>query len=324
MKKFATIILTFIFCYNGISQDGSNNKTKDNLLKELSENACNCIDSIDTYNKIKSEISNEINRCIKNQTGAYQLGSKLTNIDKIAENAEEKDGKKQINITVNINENSQEYKKYYNEIESYLMDNCISLQEKIASNDIVREKSLSENPEALEWYSKGTDAYKNEKFKKALKYYEKAVELDSAFAFAWDNIGLCNRKLGNYENALKAYTKSLEIDSMGTMPLQNIAVVYTYMEQYDKAISCYERLMKTDENNPEVYYGIGRIYYEFLHDYGKSLDYMCKAYNLYIIQKSPYKADAEKIIRYIYSKMKNEGNEDRFNEILKNNNIMQD
>lgn len=321
MKKFLIIILTIFFYYNGNCQDGNNEKSKNKLLEELSENACKCVDSIDTYNKSKDKISDEINRCIKNQTGAYQLGSKLMDVDKLSKDAEEKDGKKQINISVNINEDSQEYKKYYFEIERYMMDNCNSLQQKIASNDQESEKSVSKNPEALEWYSKGIEASKKENYKKAVKYYEKAVELDSNFAFAWDNIGICNRKLGNYDEALYAYNKSLEIDPTGAVPLQNIAVVYTYMEQYDNAIKSYERLINIDENNPETYYGIGRIYYEFLHDYEKSLDYMCKAYNIYTSQKSPYRTDAEKIIRYIYSKMKENGMEDRFNEILKNNNI---
>jgi hypothetical protein len=48
---------------------------------------------------------------------------------------------------------------------------------------------------------------------------------------------------------------------------------------------------------------------------------MCKAYNLYIEQKSPYRTDAEKIINIIYSEMKKQGKENRFVEILKENNI---
>ena len=50
---------------------------------------------------------------------------------------------------------------------------------------------------------------------------------------------------------------------------------------------------------------------------------MCKAYNLYIQQKSPYRADAEKVINIIYYEMKKQGKEEKFNEILKANNISQ-
>ncbi len=48
---------------------------------------------------------------------------------------------------------------------------------------------------------------------------------------------------------------------------------------------------------------------------------MCKAYNLYIKKKSPYRVDAEKIISTIYSEMKKQDKVDKFNEILKVNNI---
>ena len=76
-----------------------------------------------------------------------------------------------------------------------------------------------------------------------------------------------------------------------------------------------------DSFNPEVYYGIGHIYTYYLNDYEKGLQNMCKAYNLYIKKKSPYRVDAEKIISTIYSEMKKQDKVDKFNEILKVNNI---
>ena len=48
---------------------------------------------------------------------------------------------------------------------------------------------------------------------------------------------------------------------------------------------------------------------------------MCKAYNIYVQQKSAYRADAEKLINHIHSEMKAQGKEARFNEILKSHNI---
>jgi tetratricopeptide (TPR) repeat protein len=132
---------------------------------------------------------------------------------------------------------------------------------------------------------------------------------------------LCNRKLGNYDEAIEAYKKSLEIEPKGVMPLQNIAIVYQYKKEYDEAINAYEKLAEVDKNNPEVYFGIGHIYSSYKNDYEKGLDNMCKAYNLYVQQKSPYRTDAEKVIQTIYSEMKKQGNEKRFSEILQSNNI---
>jgi hypothetical protein len=48
---------------------------------------------------------------------------------------------------------------------------------------------------------------------------------------------------------------------------------------------------------------------------------MCKAYNLYIENKSPYRSDAEKVINLIYSQMKKENKEEDFYRVLKENKI---
>jgi len=128
-------------------------------------------------------------------------------------------------------------------------------------------------------------------------------------------------KLGEYDKAIGAYNKSLEVDPTGLLPLQNIAIVYQYKKEYKKAIKAYEKLAEIDKYNPEVYYGIGQIYSVYLKEYEKGLDNMCKAYNLYVEQKSPYRSDAEEIISMIHTEMKKEGKEEKFNEILKLNKI---
>lgn len=317
------ILLTTVAIF--LSQVGYSQKTdtliNKGLLKELADNACKCIDSISVYNKKKVEITEEISKCIDDQTGAYQVGSKLMNIDSLEKYAEEKDGKKQINISINMNKESDDYKEYYFEMERYLMANCKSVIEKIATNEKQNGKSFSSNKESVELYSKGLDEAKKGNCENAITYYKQALIIDPEFAFAWDNMGVCYRRLDNYDKAIEAYQKSLEIDPKGIMPLQNIAIVYQYKKEYYKAIEAYQKLSDIDKNNPEIYYGIGNIYATFLMDFEKGLSNMCKAYNLYIEQKSPYRSDAEKIIGAIYTEMKKQGKEERFTEILKENNI---
>jgi len=291
------------------------------LLTELAENSCKCIDSISVYDKKKGEITKEISKCIDAQTGAYQMGKKLLELDSLKANAIERNGKKEINISLNMDKNSVEYRTAYYELERYLMINCKSIKDKVATNDKQGKHSFSDNPEARDFYSKGVDESNKENYKTAIDFFEKAVKIDSAFAFAWDNMGICYRKLGNYDRAIAAYKKSLEIDPEGLMPLQNIAVVYLYKKEYNNAIDAYQKLAEIDKNNPEVFYGIGNIYATVLNDYEKGLDNMCKAYNLYIEQKSPYRTDAEKIIQTIYAEMKKQDKQDRFFEILKSHNI---
>jgi len=322
MKKLVSLLFSFLVYHASIGQETSKLPTTA-LLEELAEHSCKCIDSINTYNKPTDEVTKEISRCINEQTGALQLGKKLLSIEDLQEKAKGKKDKKQVDITINTNENSAEYKQSYYELERYLMTNCSATKEKVAATEKQSAKSVSDNKKAGEFYSLGLKETKKENFQKAAEYFEKAVQEDPEFAFAWDNLGISYRQLNQIDKAIEAYSKSIALDPKGMMPLQNIAVAYVYKKDFRKAISAYQKLAEVDSNNPEVFYGIGTIYAMDLKEYDKGLDNMCKAYNLYISQKSPYRTDAETIINMIYSEMKKQGKSDQFNQILKENNITQ-
>jgi tetratricopeptide (TPR) repeat protein len=203
------------------------------------------------------------------------------------------------------------------------MGNCSAVKEKVAAAEKQSTKSVSTNKKALGFYSLGLQETKKENFQKAAEYFEKAVQEDPEFAFAWDNLGISYRRLDNYVKAIFAHSKSIAIDPNGLMPLQNIAVAYVHKKEFDTAIKAYEKLAEVDKNNPEVFYGLGNVLAMDLKEYEKGLDNMCKAYNLYIEQKSPYRTDAETIIRLIYVELKKQGKESQFNTILNDNHINQ-
>ena len=281
-------------------------------LGELSAQACRCIDSITLSKKGSNEISQDIFKCIDAQVGAYQLSLKL--FQSMKSSGDNK-------ITINTDKKSQEYQRYYFEIERWLKDSCESLNHALASNNKESDFSMSDDTKALENYNAGVAELKREDFKKAAGYFEKAVKADPRFAFAWDNLGICNRKLGNLDGALEAYNKSLELDPKGVTPLHNIPVVYEFQKKYDQAIEAYQDILRFYPDDPEAFYGEGRIYTFFKIDMEKGLQNMCRAYNIYTSLSSPYRVDAEKNISYIYGKMKADGKEKRFFEILKENNI---
>ncbi|MGY6647955.1 tetratricopeptide repeat protein [Wenyingzhuangia sp. IMCC45574] len=315
MKKIMSLLLLSC-CLLGYSQD------KKALLKELSEKACKCIDSIDTGNKTPFLVSSEVGNCIDKQTGAYQMGSQMQGVlDQLTESTDKKT--KNIDVVINTNKESKTYKSAYQELEKYLFTNCPSVKAKIASRDMENRHSLSKNKKALKYYYKGMDKSKAGNQKKAIKYYKKALAIDSVFAFAWDNLGLSYRKLNQFDEAIFAYETSIRIDPKGRMPLQNIAVAYQYKKEYSKAVEAYKKLAVLDPDNPEIYYGVGNVYALRLNKLEEGLDNMCKAYIIYSQNKSPYRVDAEKVIGMIYKKMEKNNELDTFNKILKQNNINQ-
>jgi tetratricopeptide (TPR) repeat protein len=301
------------------------------FLKSSSNQACKCVDSISVENKTKGEVAKLISDCIDKQVVTYQMEDKLfanMDVNKEIEKALSGDTLKKksktpktTEVQINTNQKSDDYKKYYYQLERYMMDSCASLRVAINANDKQNKNSLSENPAALALYDAGLKDVEKENYQQAVLDFESALKIDPLFAFAWDNLGISYRHLDNYDKAIQAYNSSLKIDPNGITPLQNIAVAYQFKKQYDKSIEAYEKLEKLDKDNPEVYYGIGRVYAVYLQDYEKGLDNLCKAYNLYDEQKSPFRTDAESLIAGIYQEMKKQGREKKFKEILKANHI---
>ena len=326
MKKLPLFILAcLLLSASAYAQKGKNKNKKDSeestevsgdttkYLNLFAKPACDCIDSVDKAETDKKKKIEAFSACIDNQVGPYQLSQKLFSA------LDGSKGDKTINIS--YDKNSDQYKSYYFQIERWLMKNCPTLKNAVASNDEEREKSFSQNPDAMSAYNEGVGLLKKDKYAECIPYFQKAVSLDPEFAFAWDNLGICYRRTNQLDKAEEAYKASLKVDPAGKTPLQNLAVVYQMQKRDDEAIATYKEIVKYYPDDPEVYYGIGMVYYSNKKDWENALDNMCKAYNIYVAQKSPYRSDAEQVINLIFKEMKKENKEDKFNQILKDNNI---
>lgn len=285
---------------------------KDKLLAGSSENACKCIDTLDVYNKSRDEVSQAMHRCIDVEAAVYS--SSLQLMEAIKKQVTGKDTA--ISISLDIDQESEQYKKNYYALERKVMNDCASLKQKIAANDAQNRNSMTRDEEAMDWYNKGIAAVEQENYTVARDYFRKAVKKDSMFAFAWDNLGLCCRRLNLYDDALEAYRKSLQIDPKGLTPLQNMPIVYQYKKDYPSAVRMYKRFIDIAPEDPEGHYGLGRTYI-IMEDMENGLKSLCKAYNLYIALHSPYRTDAENMISAVYGVMKEKGQEARFKDILK-------
>jgi tetratricopeptide (TPR) repeat protein len=325
----ATMLALFVCAFAFAQTNGDNIKdekvVKDNnadlkvsLLSVARNSSCDCIGKIKFNKKSQEKVSKEIKKCIDDQVSSYQLGMKL-----FGSMAAISDGKDKT-ITINTNTASNEYSEYYYEIERAVRDSCEAVKTAVASHNKETKHSVSDDDDAKAYYNIGQDAMQAEKYEDAVKYFRKAVKKDEKFAFAWDNLGVCLRKLEKYDEALEAYNKSLAIDPKGATALQNIPVVYQVQNKFDEALESYKKLIAIYPKDPEGYFGAGQTLLKYKEPKLESgLDYMCKAYNLYIALGSPYRVDAENIISALFGALKQEGKEAVFNRILKENNITQ-
>ncbi len=282
------------------------------FLRTAGKNACTCIDSVDKAEDNTKKIIEGISGCIDKQVSAYEMALQLVDVLKSSKSNHE------ISIS---SKGSDEYNRSYYRIERWLKDSCAEMNTAINTHNEASQKSFSKNGEAMEAYNKGVPLLQAEKYADCIPWFEKAVKIDPEFVFAWDNLGICYRRINNFEKAEAAYKTSLSIEPSGKTALQNLPIVYLKQNKNTEAISAYTDILKHYPGDPEVYYGIAIVYFENKKDMELALDYMCKAYNLYIKEKSPFRSDAEKVINMIYSQMKKENKEEAFNRILKENNI---
>lgn len=281
-------------------------------IEEISANSCNCISEIEPFIEA-AEKNEEIKSCITSAIIHDQMkNSFLNQLENLMEEAKSKE-KDSINITIDSEKN-------YREIEQYLLRNCEVLQMLISSDDTTREKSISYKEEAIALYKEGNEYFSKGDYESAIKAYEKSVAEDENFAFAWDNMAICYRRLGQYETAIKYYNISLQIDPEGRVPLINKAVAYELLEDYQSAIRGFKLVKEVYPKDPEGYYGLGRMYF-MTENYSEALENIFKAYYIYVDLESPYIHDAENVIINIYDEMKALGKLEEFQKLAKEYNI---
>ncbi|HPH94743.1 MAG TPA: tetratricopeptide repeat protein [Anaerolineaceae bacterium] len=157
----------------------------------------------------------------------------------------------------------------------------------------------TENEAAREAYNSAQNLDKQKKFAEAEVLYRKAIELDSRYCDAMDNLGLIMRRQNKLDEAIDWYKKSLEIMPENTVAMQNMANAYRLQGQNDQAMAWFEKLIRTDADNPEGYFGMGTLHFE-LGNPEKALTALLEAEKLYKQASSPYVMDAQLYIGLSY------------------------
>jgi Tfp pilus assembly protein PilF len=67
----------------------------------------------------------------------------------------------------------------------------------------------------------GIKVAQNGLWKEAAYRWEKAIEIDPAYAEAWNNLAIAYEQQGSFDRAQKAYEKAVQLDPKNTMIQQN-------------------------------------------------------------------------------------------------------
>jgi Tfp pilus assembly protein PilF len=133
----------------------------------------------------------------------------------------------------------------------------------------------------------------------AMKYFVKALSLDTRFYLAWNAMGLAHSMRGRLDEAAKAYEKCLEIDPQFAEAHNNLGTVYQEMKMIDKAEAEFRKALSdlTYQNRELPYFNLARLYV-LQGRLDEALDYVQKS-----IQIKPRLAMAYNLRGQIYEKM---------------------
>ena len=152
---------------------------------------------------------------------------------------------------------------------------------------------------ARQLYNDAVTLQEQGKLDKAEQSYLEAIELDSNYCDAMDNLGQMLRSQGDVTQAIYWYKRSIEVLPNNVVAHQNLAVAYRIQGDIDKTVAEYQWLVQNDPKNPEGYYGLGKTYLE-LGRTQQSIAQLEKAETLYIENSSPLITDARYLLGVSY------------------------
>ena len=131
---------------------------------------------------------------------------------------------------------------------------------------------------AEQYFNQGNEKRDQKDFEGAIRDYDKAIEINPQYAYAYNNRGLSKNNLGQYQEAIKDYDKAIEINPQYAMAYNNRGVSKQNLGQYqdaikdlDKAIEINPQYAKAYNNRGNSKHNLGQ-YQEAIKDCDKAIE----------------------------------------------------
>lgn len=121
-------------------------------------------------------------------------------------------------------------------------------------------KEQSHTIEIVRLFNSGVTFYQQKEFSKAIRAYEKVIELDPNYVEAYNNLGIIYQEMGDLESALKSYRRAIEINPKYEKALNNIGILLHLKGEDEKATEAFNRILAINPNHIESYINLGTLY----------------------------------------------------------------
>ncbi len=126
-----------------------------------------------------------------------------------------------------------------------------------------KEPDLQEKTDlSNEYLKKGNTFLVNNKYKEAIKSYQKATELNPDNYSAYYNMGNAFSDLKQHREAIKCYQKTVEINPDNHSAYYKLGAAFANLKQYEIAIINFKKSVEIDFDDDTAYYNIGVAYAE--------------------------------------------------------------
>lgn len=144
---------------------------------------------------------------------------------------------------------------------------------------------------ATEYNFKGVEAVEEGEYKKAIRFFNKAIKLSEKYDSPYYNKGLTNLKLEKYQEALSGFSKAIEVterDSFKVIVLLKKAYVFRIkMKDLKKGMTQVEMALEVDPISGRAHYMHGLILYD-LKKFEEAIESFDKAVSILPSQAGIY------------------------------------
>ena len=105
---------------------------------------------------------------------------------------------------------------------------------------------------------------RNADWRTPITFYENVLQYNQKSVRIWNNLGMAYIKAGETEKALRAYQKAIELDTKqeSAATYHNLAILYQTLGQTEKAIKNYENALNIDGKFIFSYFPLANLYLE--------------------------------------------------------------
>uniref|UniRef100_A0A2C9JCN1 Cell division cycle protein 27 homolog n=1 Tax=Biomphalaria glabrata TaxID=6526 RepID=A0A2C9JCN1_BIOGL len=86
--------------------------------------------------------------------------------------------------------------------------------------------------------------------------------MDKKSVQAWFVTGNCFSSQKEHDVAIKFFQRAIQVDPTFVYAYSVLALEYMYLEEFDKALTCFRNAIRLDPRHYQAWYGVGMIYYK--------------------------------------------------------------